>query len=88
MLNYQTDYEQDDMYVFNAQSLYIYLNIAEYSSQPIVPRPAVSSALVLLLRDDVFGLKAPEGLISADKDGSNRRPAALSAAPTGLSDRC
>lgn len=47
-------------------------------------RPAVSEALVLLLCEDIFGLKAPERLISADRDGQDRRQSA----PTDLSGRC
>lgn len=58
------------------------------SSQPVMWRPAVSDALMLLLCEDIFGLKAPERLISGDRDGQNRRRSASSPAPTDLPGRC
>lgn len=59
-------------------------SLPKHSSQHIMSRPAVSEALVLLLCEDIFGLKAPERLISADRDGQDRRQSA----PTDLSGRC
>lgn len=60
----------------------------EHPSQPIAWWPAVSDALAVLLCEDIFGLKAPERLISADRDGAEQKALGPVSAPTDLPGRC
>lgn len=63
-------------------------SLPQHSLQPVMWRPAASDALVLLLCEDIFGLKAPKSLISGDRDGQNTRRLAVSLAQTDLPGRC